>query len=182
MDELDKRFYKISEVADIIGLPCSTLRYWEKQFTLIKPRRTRHSTRMYTPADIEVIRMIHYLVKEKGMHLDAAEDEIRRNRSGITRRYEAIRRLREVRDKLAVLETALRFRISDFRRDAREERDRRLAQAAAPKVAPQVVEVTAQPVPAPAPAPDPEDQPQAAKTPSGRRHKKKDYPDLPSLF
>lgn len=177
MDELDKRYYKISEVADIIGLPCSTLRFWEKQFTLIKPRRTRHSTRMYTPADIEVIRMIHYLVKERGMHLDAAEDEIRRNRTGITRRYEAVRRLRDVRDRLSALETALRTRISDFRRDAREERDRRLAQEAAPVPA---VASSAQEGPDRS-----ESSAGDARVPektAGRRHKKKEYPDLPSLF
>ena len=66
MDKLDKRFYKIGDVAEILHIPESTLRYWEKQFTIINPRRNAKNTRLYTPADIEVIRKIHYLVKEKG--------------------------------------------------------------------------------------------------------------------
>ena len=53
MDNLNKKYYKISEVAELLGLPASTLRFWEKQFTVIRPKRNNHGTRFYTPADIE---------------------------------------------------------------------------------------------------------------------------------
>lgn len=99
-DELDKKYYRIREVADILGLPASTLRFWESRFTVIKPRRSDSGIRMYSPADIETIRIIHYLVKEKGLKLDAAQEEVRRNRHGVSRRYEAITRLRSIRERL----------------------------------------------------------------------------------
>ena len=82
MDSLDKKFYKISEVAEILGIPASTLRFWEKSFTVIKPKRNSHGTRFYTPADLEKISMIHYLVKEKGLKLEAAQEQIRSNPPG----------------------------------------------------------------------------------------------------
>lgn len=102
-DSLDKRYYKISEVAAILGLPAPTLRYWEQQFTIIKPRRNDKGTRFYTSEDIEKIRMVHYLVKEKGMRIEKAQEAIRHNHSGVSKRYEAIERLKSVRSQLAAL-------------------------------------------------------------------------------
>lgn len=107
MDKLDKRFYRIGDVADILHIPESTLRYWEKQFTIIKPRRNDKNTRLYTPSDIEIIRKIHYLVKEKGLKIDAAQNEIRKNRDGIDKRYEVLERLKGIRDTLKQLQKAL---------------------------------------------------------------------------
>lgn len=108
MDELDKKFYKIREVAEILNIPASTLRFWESRFTLIKPKRNTHGTRLYTPQDIEKIRMIHYLVKEKGLKLEAAEQQISRNHSGISRRYEVITRLQSIREELQGMLDALK--------------------------------------------------------------------------
>jgi DNA-binding transcriptional MerR regulator len=109
-DDLDKKYYKIREVADILNIPASTLRFWETQFTIIKPHRNGHGTRFYTPQDIDTIRMIHFLVKQKGLKLDAAQEQIRRNRTGVTRRYEAIARLQDIRGRLNDLLTALNSR------------------------------------------------------------------------
>lgn len=112
MDRFEKKYYKIREVAEILGLPPSTLRFWESRFTIIKPKRNEHGTRYYTPTDIETIRMIYYLVKEKGLKLDAAQEEIRRNQSGVSKRFEAVDRLRSVRDRLSLLLDALNKRPS----------------------------------------------------------------------
>ncbi|MDE5608073.1 MAG: MerR family transcriptional regulator [Muribaculaceae bacterium] len=100
MNDLTKKYYKISEVADIIGIPPSTLRFWESQFTIVKPHRNAKGTRYYTPKDIETIRMVYFLVKEKGLRLDAAQEELKRNHTGISRRFQAIERLREIRGTL----------------------------------------------------------------------------------
>ena len=107
MDTLDKKFYKISEVAEILGIPASTLRFWESKFTVIKPRRNAGGTRFYTSSDMDKIRMIHFLVKEKGLKLEAAQEQLRSNPGGVSRRYAALTRLREIRDKLDNLLTSL---------------------------------------------------------------------------
>ncbi|MBD5297693.1 MAG: MerR family transcriptional regulator [Bacteroides sp.] len=103
MDELDKKYYKISEVADILAIPASTLRFWEKNFTVIKPKRNDHGTRFYTPADIDKIAMIHYLVKERGLKLEAAQEQIRLNPQGIEMRHRTVARLKEMRTRVQAM-------------------------------------------------------------------------------
>ena len=98
--EFTKKYYKIREVAEILNLPASTLRFWESQFTIIKPKRNEHGTRFYTPSDIEIIRMVYFLVKEKGLKLDAAQEQIKHNHSNVSRKHKAIERLKHVRAEL----------------------------------------------------------------------------------
>ena len=107
MQELDKKYYKIGDVALIVGIPESTLRYWETQFTIIRPKRNAKNIRFYTPNDIETIRKIHYLVKEKGLKLDAAQAQLRANRDGIDKRFEVIDRLKDIKAQLLQLQQAL---------------------------------------------------------------------------
>lgn len=99
-DNFDKKYYKIAEVAEILGLPASTLRFWESQFTIISPKRNSHGTRFYTGSDIEKLRMVVYLVKEKGLKLKAAQEQLINNRSGVSHRAQAIERLQAVRTRL----------------------------------------------------------------------------------
>lgn len=106
-DTLEKKYYKIRDVAEILNLPASTLRFWENQFTVINPKRTATNRRVYTPNDIEILRLVCYLVKEKGMKLDAAQAEILRNRSNVTKRVEVIDRLRAIREELLKIKSGL---------------------------------------------------------------------------
>ena len=106
-NDLNKKFYKISDVAAILGIPASTLRFWEKEFTIIKPRRNAKNIRFYTPNDSETIRKVYYLVKEKGLKLDAAQEQIRRNRANVDKRFEVIERLKGIREELLELDEAL---------------------------------------------------------------------------
>ena len=106
-DKLSKKFYKIGDVAEILNVPTSTLRFWEKEFTVIKPKRNTKNIRVYTIKDIETIKMIYYLVKEKGLKLDAAQAMIKRNRDGISKQFEVVERLKGVREQLMQLDNAL---------------------------------------------------------------------------
>ena len=103
MEDLSKRYYRIGDVASILNIPTSTLRFWEKEFTIIKPVRNQKNTRLYTPKDIETIKMIHFSVKEKGLKLDAAQALIRRNRDGVSKQFEVIERLKGIKDQLQTL-------------------------------------------------------------------------------
>ena len=106
-DKLSKKFYKIGDVAEILSLPTSTLRFWEKEFTIIKPKRNSKNIRVYTVKDIETIKMIYFLVKEKGLKLDAAQAMIKRNRDGISKQFEVIERLKQVREQLLQLDASM---------------------------------------------------------------------------
>lgn len=106
MDNLDKKFYKIGEVAEILNIPASTLRFWEKEFTILKPRRNDKNTRFYTPQDVETIRKLYYLVKERGLKLDAAQAQLNRNRKNVDKTFEVVDRLKAVRENLLKLQAA----------------------------------------------------------------------------
>ncbi|MDE5685615.1 MAG: MerR family transcriptional regulator [Paramuribaculum sp.] len=107
MDNLTKKYYKISEVAELLSIPASTLRFWESKFTVIKPFRNNHGTRFYTPSDIDKIAQIHYLVKERGLKLEAAQEQLRINPKGIDQRMQTINRLKEMRAKAQEMLDAL---------------------------------------------------------------------------
>ena len=103
MDELNKKFYKIREVSEILGIPESTLRFWETKFPTLCPRRNSGRTRFYSPADIENIRQINYLLKDKKLKIEAAQEILRKNASGVSRHYEAMQRLKSIRQRLSEL-------------------------------------------------------------------------------
>ncbi|MDE5567763.1 MAG: MerR family transcriptional regulator [Muribaculaceae bacterium] len=106
-ESTDKKYYKIKEVSEMLGLPASTLRFWESQFSLLKPRRNDGGTRFYTPSDIETLRMIKYLIKDKGLKIEAARDVIKHNHSGISRQQRAVEKLKDIRNRLQSLLDAL---------------------------------------------------------------------------
>lgn len=101
LSDLNKKYYKIREVVELVGLPASTLRFWEMQFPEhLHPKRNEGGTRFYTPADIEAVRMLQYLIKEKGLKLDAAKQQLKANPQGVIRRYQTIARLQQARNTL----------------------------------------------------------------------------------
>ena len=107
---LTKSYYKIKEVVEIIGIPASTLRYWEKEFPEITPRRSEGNQRYYSPADIEVLNIINYLLNTKGMKIKAAKEYLHSNRLNISKRVKIIEKLKTVREDLNVLLQSLNLR------------------------------------------------------------------------
>ena len=75
-----KLYFSIREVAARFGLNESTLRYWEKEFDELAPRKTPGGTRYYTEQDIELIGLIHYLLKERGMTVAGARRKLKDNK------------------------------------------------------------------------------------------------------
>ncbi len=108
--DLDKKFYRIGDVAELLELPQSTLRFWENNIPEVRPRRTSGGSRMYSPADIERMRIIKYLIKDKGLKVDAAREHLRKNRRAVEKTHEVISRLQSVRRKLESLLEALDHR------------------------------------------------------------------------
>lgn len=78
----NKLYYSIGEVADIFGVNASLIRFWEKEFDVIKPKKNAKGDRKFTPKDIEIIHRIHGLVKIKGYTLEGAKKNLKsRNKS-----------------------------------------------------------------------------------------------------
>lgn len=75
--KIEKLYYSIGEVAEMFGVSNSLLRYWESEFNIIKPRKTSNGNRLYTKKDIDTIKIIYHLVKEKGFTLDGAKKKLK---------------------------------------------------------------------------------------------------------
>ncbi len=112
IDNLEKKYYKIKDVAEMLDVAPSALRFWETQFPEIAPMRSPHNIRYYTPADIEKLRIIRFLVKEKGLKIEAAREQLRANRDNVFRRMEIIDELTSVRDRLMQINRAINYRKS----------------------------------------------------------------------
>ncbi len=99
-----KMYYSIKEVAKMFGVNESTLRYWETEFTYLKPKTTGPAKiRQYSQKDIDQIKLIHNLVKVRGFKLAAARRIINANRDGAERRAEVLTKLIDVRTQLQAL-------------------------------------------------------------------------------
>jgi len=98
-----KLYYSISEVAEMFGLSESLLRFWEKEFPNISPKKGGRGIRQYTKEDIEEVRTVNHLVKERGMTLEGARQAMKRNKAGTNQQIEIIERLKAVRDELQAI-------------------------------------------------------------------------------
>lgn len=89
----------------MFGLSNSTLRYWESEFKILKPKKNRHGERAYTKKDIEIVSRIYILVKERGFTIDGAKREISQNKKQkSTKDTEAvIKKLTEIKAKMKAL-------------------------------------------------------------------------------
>ena len=73
-----KLLYSMGEVTEMFDVNASLIRYWESKFDCIKPHKNKKGNRMFTPADVENLKLIYHLVKEKGMTLEGANMAMKR--------------------------------------------------------------------------------------------------------
>lgn len=98
-------FYNIQEVADHFALNVSTLRFWEKEFDNIRPKKTAGGSRQFTREDIQQVEIIFHLLREKGMTIDGARQSLKTRKDAEEKRVETLHRLREVKKELELLQS-----------------------------------------------------------------------------
>ena len=99
-----KLYYSISEVAEMFNLNESTLRYWEQEFSFLRPKTSGSAKiRQYQEKDIEQVRLIHNLVKVRGFKISAAREMLQKNRQGAQTKADALQMLIELREDLQAL-------------------------------------------------------------------------------
>ncbi len=105
--EIEKIYYSIGEVAELFSVAPSLIRFWESEFELIQPKKNRKGNRQFTKEDIENVRTIFHLVKEKGFTLQGAKEMLKNNTQEVKDKmeiYESLKRIRqflvEVKDRL----------------------------------------------------------------------------------
>lgn len=105
--EIEKIYYSVSEVSEMFGLNPSHIRYWENQFEALKPFKNKRGVRLFTKDDIETIRLINYLVKERGLTIQGARQKLKDNREDTLNNYEIVKHLQDIRQELIELRDAM---------------------------------------------------------------------------
>ena len=103
-----KKFYGIAEVAEQFNVAESLLRFWEKEFPNIKPRKSGRGVRMYTKEDIEEVRLVYNLLKVRGMKIAAAKQVLSKNKKAANDTSEIINRLQAIKDELQAISSELK--------------------------------------------------------------------------
>ena len=104
--ETSKLYYSIGEVAAMLDVAPSVLRFWETEFDCIHPVKNKRGTRSYTQHDIDLLRRIHYLTRDCGYTLEGAREQLRQ-RSLDDPKMEVVHQLQEVRSFLVSLKESL---------------------------------------------------------------------------
>lgn len=102
-----KIYYSISEVANIFDVNKSLIRFWEKEFNIINPKKNKKGNRFFTEKDIENFKIIFHLVKERGYTLAGAKKKLRENKHDTIRNIEIINKLKEIRAELVAIREIL---------------------------------------------------------------------------
>ncbi|NMM49238.1 MerR family transcriptional regulator [Marinigracilibium pacificum] len=105
--QIEKKYFSIGEVAEMIDVAPSLIRFWETEFDVIKPKKNKKGNRIFTQKDIESIKMIYHLVREKGYTLQGAKDALKNNNHDTVSRLEVIGKLKEVREFLSEIKRRL---------------------------------------------------------------------------
>jgi DNA-binding transcriptional MerR regulator len=98
--EIEKLYYPIGEVAEIFGVNASLIRFWEKEFDIIKPKKNKKGNRLFTKEDLENFQKIFDLVKKQGYTLEGAKQKLKESVGNLPENDHIYRKLVQIRSKL----------------------------------------------------------------------------------
>ncbi len=107
IDLPEKLYYGIGEVANAFDVNTSLIRFWEKEFDVLQPKKNAKGNRKFTPTDIKNLELIYYLVKERGFTLEGAKTHLKENKQKTLDRFEIIRKLETVKAELLKIKEQL---------------------------------------------------------------------------
>ena len=105
--KIEKLFYTIGEVAAMFDVNTSLIRFWEKEFDIIKPKRNKKGNRLFTKQDVENFYIIFHLVKERGMTLDGARKKMKENREDTINNFEVVKSLEYIKQMMLEVKNSL---------------------------------------------------------------------------
>lgn len=102
-----KLYHSIGEVAAMFDVNTSLIRYWEKEFDILKPKKNKKGNRLFTNQDIDNLHLIYHLVKERGFTLDGAKKKLSENKEETIQTAEVVKRLKHIRSFLEQIKAKL---------------------------------------------------------------------------
>lgn len=103
----DKRYYSIGEVARAFDVNASLIRFWDKEFDILKPKKNAKGNRMFLPEDIKNLQLIFHLVKERGFTLDGAKTHLKEGQKKTLDKFEIISKLETIKTQLTNIKNQL---------------------------------------------------------------------------
>ena len=103
----EKRYYGIGEVAEAFGVNTSLIRFWEKEFDVLKPKKNAKGNRLFTPQDIRNLELIYHLVKERGFTLEGAKIHLKEEKKKTLTNFDIIRKLQNIKAELTNIKNQL---------------------------------------------------------------------------
>jgi DNA-binding transcriptional MerR regulator len=103
----EKRYYGIGEVARAFDVNTSLIRFWEKEFDILQPKKNAKGNRKFTQEDVRSLELIYHLVKERGFTLEGAKLHLKENKKPTMDRFELVRKLQGIRSELVKIKEAL---------------------------------------------------------------------------
>ncbi len=103
----DKRYYSIGELAKAFDVNASLIRFWDKEFDILKPKKNAKGNRMFTPEDVKNLQLIYHLVKERGFTLDGARTHLKEGQKKTLDKYEIISKLEGIKLQLTNIKNQL---------------------------------------------------------------------------
>ncbi|AFL81284.1 putative transcriptional regulator [Aequorivita sublithincola DSM 14238] len=107
IDLPERLYYNIGEVAEAFGVNTSLIRFWEKEFDALKPKKNAKGNRKFTPQDIKNLELIYHLVKERGFTLEGAKIHLKENKQKTLDQFDIIRKLESVKAELLKIKEQL---------------------------------------------------------------------------
>ncbi|MBM78327.1 MAG: MerR family transcriptional regulator [Crocinitomicaceae bacterium] len=105
--KLTKVYYSIGEVADMFKVNTSLIRFWDKEFDIIQPKKNKKGNRQFTQEDVKNYHLIHFLVKERGYTLKGAKDKIKGNKNEVTNQQQLVKKMSRIKSFLLQLKQEL---------------------------------------------------------------------------
>lgn len=103
----EKRYYGIGEVAKAFGVNTSLIRFWEKEFDVLQPKKNAKGNRKFTQEDIKNLQLIYHLVKERGFTLDGAKTHLKEEKQQTLNNFEIIEKLQKIKAELRKIKEQL---------------------------------------------------------------------------
>ncbi|WP_026704117.1 MerR family transcriptional regulator [Flavobacterium soli] len=103
----DKRYYSIGELAKAFDVNASLIRFWDKEFDILKPKKNAKGNRMFTPEDVKNLQLIYHLVKERGFTLEGAKTHLKEGQKKTLDKFEIISKLESIKVQLVNIKNEL---------------------------------------------------------------------------
>ena len=103
----DKRYYSIGELAKAFDVNASLIRFWDKEFDILKPKKNAKGNRMFTPEDVKNLQLIYHLVKERGFTLDGAKTHLKEGQKKTLDKFEIVSKLESIKEQLTNIKNQL---------------------------------------------------------------------------